>query len=273
MFLSPTRFYCVIFAGLTAATLIAPDPVAAQSGFFTNAELNFLKYGRDAGSQVGDDVDDRVDFGFQTSPRITAGFLGCNGLGARMRYWQFDHRQSSNSNQGFISVRAETLDGEVFHRIRQSDLTIFELSGGVRYMEFDEILFDNSLFTGDTGRNQMNGLGGLVGAQVRRDLLVGTISLTGRYSICFADKQMVDSNDLPFELSDVPFSIGEVALRYEVSKQVGCGSLLLGLGVEWQKWSNFSAGYDLGDDTPTDFRGGGIDVGFFGFGTTLGYQF
>lgn len=273
--MSPRKLILTV-AGFMVAMLshpMSPAATADESPLFASIEQLFLQYNRDGGTQVGDQVGDTADTTYSSSPRLTVGTINSDGLGGLFRVWQFDHLYPTLAGEGYLSVESESYDFEIFKRYYHGDATAFDLSFGLRYLDFDEILFDESLGIPNLGRNTVSGLGGYLGAQVSHQLGQGVLSFSGRKSLLAADKSIVDSNDFPFEVQDSNFSITEIAVRYHVEQKIKKGNLLLGVGVEWQQWNNFSSGYDLGDDTPTDFRGTGADVGFFGFGWSVGYEF
>ena len=57
-------------------------------GWFGMAEVTFFRYGRADGARMGStDPGEDAPFDFEASPRLTLGYMGDDGFGARLRYW------------------------------------------------------------------------------------------------------------------------------------------------------------------------------------------
>ena len=259
----------VLLLGLSIIAAFSGSSASAQSDLFFTTEATFLKYHRSAGSQVGDGPGDVVNFDLDFSPRFTLGASNANGTGARVRFWDFDHNAGSTDSLGSIDVQAQTIDFEVFNRIKLSDYSRAELSVGLRRAEFSEVLRDG----GDIAANRFTGVGAIFGASIRRDFGPGAIRATGRFSIMMDDKSILDDSDGPTTHNDSIVSVAEMGIHYEVSREIGRTLWTGSLGTEWQKWTNFTEGHDIADDDSLDFRGGGGDVGFVGAvaGLTIAY--
>ena len=81
------------------------DRCYRSEGWIAGAELLWLKphHGNGVGRSSEYVLDDPPLFGvggidadFEVSPRFWIGYVGCDGLGVRVRYWEFDHDSSQN---------------------------------------------------------------------------------------------------------------------------------------------------------------------------------
>lgn len=249
--------------------ICAASALQANSGLFVDTEATFFTYHRSPGMRIGDLSADGVDFDLKAAPRVTIGYTGENGGGLRVRYWDFDEAANSDNNDGFISVDALTFDTELFHLIRLSQLTDIELSGGIRYTEFEETIFANP----EIGINDINATGVIIGASVRRKLGFGILTSSARLGLMGDDKLVTDSSDGTLLAKDTILSVIELAFGYEVRRNIRGRQVTGNVGFEYQLWSNFTEGYDTNTDAVTDFRGGSGDVGFLGLILGAGIEF
>ncbi|MCO6458437.1 MAG: hypothetical protein J5I93_24295 [Pirellulaceae bacterium] len=270
-----------------------------NGSLYGEAELLFFKYARADGVRVGRDPGEGVLGEYLTAPRFTLGWIADGGLGFRLRYFEFDQAQNSyfseQIGQGVeqIGVDAYTIDFEVFEKICLNKNWTLELSGGLRYADFEEVMIDSfeagPVLPGTEFRaNAFDGWGGVLGIQANRR--IGRYSsFYGRFrgSILADDKTVANSlfvGELATEVSeqiDSVVGITELAIGYEYARLTSSGRLLFArAGFEWQNWYNFSSS-DLGPvDLPGPFGGslgesqntGASDVGFYGATLSIGVE-
>jgi hypothetical protein len=255
----------------------AADIVNVQSGDYVSswgvvgtAEVVWLNYGRADGTRVGVAAPgEDVDCGYEITPRLTVGFAG-DGLGARVRYWEYDHTTPAfEGGASGLQVDTYTLDFELFETFALNENWFLEIAGGVRYNEFEEIMVDD----GDIRINQFNGLGGIVGGELRR--MVGARSAVfgrARLALLVDDKRVFNNDTAPVQnvvLNDVTVGMTEVAIGYDFIVPMNFGSLaFLRAQAEWQNWSNYSSSFT--DLNNAERFAGQSDVSFHGFGVAIG---
>ena len=119
-------------------------------GIVFQAEALFFKYHRADGVRAGSysnvppDFTDDVNFDPEATPRLTLGYVFDNGLGFRGRWWKYDHQGAAVFPATGVAMNVDTytLDLEVFENFELNDCWTAEISGGVRYNEFDETMLD-----------------------------------------------------------------------------------------------------------------------------------
>jgi len=229
--------------------------------FVADFEATFFRYHRSGGVQVGDDADELTEFDYELAPRITLGVVNDEGLGGRIRWWDYNEDATAPAG-GFVSVDTYTLDFEVFQNVHLCNNASVEFSGGVRYVDFVEIMDDDS----DIVFNAFEGLGGVVGAKVRLESSFGTLYGGARFALIGDDKVFDDVDPGIDTHLDVITSMTEIGTGVEFNRCLSSGATLTGrAGFEWQIWENFVEGKDVGNDQFGDFFGGGGDAGFVGF--------
>lgn len=255
-------------------------------GFYGEAEALFFRYNRADGTRIGDAVsgNEDVDFDHEFAPRLTFGFVGRSGLGTRIRWFEFDETAAANDAGDFLGVDTYTVDIEAFERFSLNRCWDLELSGGVRYNEFDEVMFDASGGS-ETRRNSFTGWGGILGLTASRNVGDwGGVYGRVRQSVLRGDK-LVENEDDDVDsvtLQDSIFGVTELAMGWEYTRETNRGSLLsLRAGYEWQLWQNYSSSF-LGPDrdpltaaglSGEDIFSGPADVGFDGFTLSAALQF
>ena len=237
-------------------------------GWFAEAELLFLQYGRADGMRVGLAAPgENVDASFLTAPRFSVGYITPGGLGTRIRYFEFDH--SMPANEGGISalfVDTYVIDFEFFERFAVNDHWDLEASLGIRFNEFHELMSDD----GDIRINQFHGFGALAGAELRR--LIGNHgAIFGRArGALLADDKRIFNNEGPVldvVRSDVPVGMLELAIGYDYTIPLNNGAeAFIRTSAEWQSWYNYSSEFNPANE----LFSGPSDVGFSGFGVALG---
>ena len=253
------------------------DPCAGGAGgigFFGEAEVLFLRYHRADGVRVGSDVPgDNAEFDFDPAMRYTAGLIGPGGMGARIRYFDYDHTAAS-VNGGQIGVDLWNIDVEAFEAFALNDVWALEVSGGIRFTNFREAMLD----VVDTEARQIgvDAVGGIVGLEARRATGLGVLYARSRFAIIQGDKQLFNSATgvatQGVELLDVTSSVLELAIGSELNYQLGNGAVLFGRsGREWQQYNELSSAYDF--VTSESFWDGDSAVGFGGFTFAAGVSY
>jgi hypothetical protein len=231
----------------------------------------WFKYHRADGVRTGtDEPGDDAEFDLEATPRLTVGYVGQDGLGFRIRYWDFDHTAPDNDN-GFVEVDTYTWDFEVFDTFCLNRNWDLEIAAGIRYNEFEEVLFDDEPAL---RVNQFQGFGIVASAELRR--LVGSngaIFVRSRGSILMEDKDVLNlngNNDQAVTLVDVVVGTTELAFGYDyIAPQCDGSYYFVRLQAEWQTWYNYSSAFtdvENGEDT----FAGPADVGFAGIGLGIG---
>lgn len=249
------------------------DDCCGDPGYFAEAELLFLKYHRADGVRTGtDEPGDDSEFDYEEAFRFTVGVIGPDGLGIRVRYFDYDHTALDRDN-GFIDVDTFTIDVEVFESCDMCCNWSLELAAGIRYNDFQEILLDDE--GPDTRINQFAGWGGIVGAEVRRALGERrALYARVRYAILTDDKSVLNAEPAgnPVILVDTIGSIAEISMGVEGTRCLSNGALgYARIGFEWQIWENYSSSFE--DTEDNDDFSGPSDVGFIGLTTTIGVRY
>jgi hypothetical protein len=243
------------------------EPCCHSRGFWAEAELLFFKYHRSDGTDEaapGQDEDLAAGFDFEISPRITLGYVRGDGLGARIRYWYYDHDSSVSGLNRFgnpfaISVETYNIDVEVFDTIALNCNTDLEWALGLRWNEFEERFSSPAAFLQEF--NDFSGWGGIGSVELRRCVGErGALFLRARHGILMDDAEY-DTDGTPgnqFESQDVVHAVTELAIGYQYTVPTCAGGYyFLKAQAEWQNWANYDRLF---------FFNGSPDVGFGGFG-------
>lgn len=248
------------------------DPCAIACGnWFAVGEMTLFRYHRADGVRVGDDpfAGENVEFDFEIAPRVTLGYAGADGFGFRVRWWEYDHRETARDQQSHLAVDTYTIDAEVFDIVQLNCNWMLQISGGVRWNEFEELAFD---VPEDALRiNRFHGAGGLLGMEVRRCLSpCSALFMGARMAILMDDKQVINTGTpVDVRLRDSVQGMLELSLGYEVSCDLGCNTICFArVAGEWQNWFNYSSAYSPIDNEAA--FGGASDVGFGGVSISLG---
>lgn len=251
---------------------------AGGIGFFGEAEVLFLRYHRADGVRVGSDVPgDNAEFDFDPAMRYTAGIIGPGGMGARIRYFDFDHTAGSVDG-GQIGVDLWNIDIEAFEAFALNDVWALEVSGGIRFTNFREAMIDNPAapeldLVAETRQIGVDAVGGIVGLEARRATGLGVLYARSRFAIIQGDKQLFNTGSgQAVELLDVTTSVLELAIGSELNYQLGNGAVLFGRsGLEWQQYHALSSAFDRVTDE--NWWDGDSDVGFGGFTFAAGVSY
>jgi hypothetical protein len=264
------------------------DSTCGCGGFYGSAELLLFKYYRADGVRAGSfnnvppATTDDIKFDYNTSPRLTVGFVGDSGIGGRIRYWEYAQAGTPVFPASGVAMTVDTynIDVEMFERVQVSDCWDLELSGGMRYNEFDETMSDP--VPSSLRQNSFTGYGGIVGLEAIRKL--GSRARTygrARFGI-MQDDHIVSNQPGPGAvqnaiLRDSTNSMLEIAMGMEWNRVTSSGSLVFGrIGYEWQHWTNFSTSFTPVTTTPpgnpqASFAGQS-DIGFGGVAFALGVE-
>lgn len=248
------------------------------------SELLFFKYHRADGARVGDTAGfEDAPTEYATASRVTLGAALVDGPGVRVRWFNYDHTFAANE-QGIsrLAVDIYNFDGEVFDVIQLGPDWDVELSGGVRYSNFVEEMWDGPTQAVLERRiNFLSSWGGLVGAEFRRRFWMGSLFVRARGGVHLADSHIRNQDPAtrngPFfsqfvDLRDTTTATTELALGYEASYQTDLGArLFFRTGYEWQSWFNYSSNFDAGAAPQSEsFFTGRSDVAFHGFTASIG---
>ena len=241
-----------------------------SNGWLVDTEILYFQYLKADGVRTGTDSgSEDIDGDYEISPRITLGYETCSGMGLRTRWWMYDHEIGRNSSDVF-AVDTYTVDLELFESFNINDCWALEASGGLRYNNFDEVVNDGGI----NRRASFSGVGAIVGGELSRKISCGRLFSRIRLAMLADDKSILntDSNDDPPRLGSTQGMV-EVALGHEHRRTLSNGSQLVIRGfAEWQNWYNYSESLfesNNGDEN----NSGPSDIGFFGFGASMGFIF
>ena len=248
---------------------------AGGIGFFGEAEVLFLRYHRADGVRVGGDAGDEAEFDFDPAMRYTAGLIGPGGMGARIRYFDYDHTAVTADGAGQIGVDLWNIDIEAFEAFALNDVWALEVSGGIRFTNFREQMLDAVEL--DDRTVGVDAVGGIVGLEARRATGLGVLYARSRFAIIQGDKQLFNADTGAIvqqeELLDVTTSVLELAIGSELNYQLGNGAVLFGRsGLEWQHYNELSSAFDQGGNIES-FWDGDSAVGLGGFTFAAGVSY
>ena len=240
--------------------------------YFVDVESTYFRYHRADGVRIdGGDPDYGVEFGFEYSPRITAGFYGCDGFGVRARWWKYDHAEPAlNENFGHMGVDTYNIDIEFVDLINLTRYTNIEWFAGARYNDFDENIVNED--QGFVANVNSSAYGALAGVQVNRTTKSGaSLFARARAAILMDDGHVFDESDGTVTRLDTTQGMSEIAAGFEFATCLGPAVFKLTLAAEFQNWFNFSAAFDTGvNGNELD---GSSDVGFGGLVVGVGLEY
>jgi hypothetical protein len=159
-----------------------------------------------------------------------------------------------------------------------------EISGGVRYCNFNEQMLDPAVAgvpVGELREVGFNGAGLVTGVEARRALGgLGLLYARTRLAVVQDDKFVFQGNNVgpvpvatqDVRLIDTTGGMVELAVGSELNYALAGGAVLFARsGLEWQNWWNFSNEFDFLTDEDT--FDGATDVGFGGFTFSLGMSY
>ena len=169
--------------------------------------------------------------------RTWLGYTFANGVGARIRYWEFDHSVANNLNVFLYELDAYVLDVELTYSKVFGDEWDVVLSGGVRHLGIDETRVGLNNFR----RNVNSDLTGVVvGGEVGRRLIGGLRGYgIARASVLFGDALITDPNTtIPIDSKSSFLWETQVGLEYRRDTRIGV--LAWRVGAEVQYWDSVS---------------------------------
>jgi hypothetical protein len=170
------------------------DPCCRPGGVIGSVELTFLKPHNSLGNRGAEETD--VEFGYELAPRVTVGYQGSDGLGWRVRYWEFNHTATApivgTNRTDSQNYDTYVLDLEFVDSMSLGCYWDASVFAGFRYLEFDEERVSRVTATGvinafssfDTA-----GYGLTVGGELRRCIgnnLAGFVNV--RSSVIMGDE-------------------------------------------------------------------------------------
>lgn len=242
------------------------------------------------------------NWNYEYTPRVWLGYVGESGLGARARYWQFDHTSGGalldidQGNGNFLTIatnnrlRLYTIDAEVTQRAALGRF-LFNFAAGGRYVEFGNTINASLSAQGLTGaaRLGVNFVGGgpTLAAEAWRPLFGGfALYGNGRASLLYGNavtslQSDVGNNPLGQQLRQATLlPIFETQLGLQWTKLLAGGAtFFVRSGVEAQLWD----GVGRLPNTFTNNNGGGGpnfvvfsdlgNLGFFGVTAAAGFAY
>ena len=243
-------------------------------------DIMFMKYHQsggvkstNAGNLVGNA--DSAEFDFEYSPRVSLGYELCNGLGYRINYWYFDETAPTN-NAGFVSIDTFTFDAEIYRRIDLTACTSLELSGGYRYLDFEQR--DEGWLGAGLDWGFAN-WGGTISTELSHQVTCNhRLFVRSRLSIVMGDIGLSNAGGLPDVAGtglDHETTMIELALGWEGTRCM-CNGLTLVYGVSgnWSQWSDAAVATNATNGQGTNGQGTYMaDAGFGGFALRLGLEY
>ena len=239
---------CAIVAAFGVSSSRADDfglgSIADTAGWNVGYELTFLRAHRSQGTTT----DDVYDFDY--APRFTVEYQACNGAGARLTYWDYDH-------EGFgaapSAIDTSNFDLDIFRRTQIGCGTDIEMSAGLRWHDYQDFNWAVG------GVTDFDALGGSIGLRVRQQLGFGIVGYArGKWSILMNDA--INSTAVPALQFDAVRDHQEIAFGFQNSFCVGKTLTTAHAGLEWMNWN----GYDDNGDGAIGFSG-------FAFGATVNF--
>lgn len=232
-------------------------------GWYAGVEVFFAKphfdHGVDARTGMGPTGPQEPSWDLQASPRFWVGVHNHNGLGARVRYWQFDH--GAEGLRFFdpddpdelrlvdAGLQVDAFDAEITQQACLGPLDIL-FSAGLRAgtVKVDRFRFDDD---GDDevemfSRTDFDGVGPTIAAEFVRPIGCRGLAFvgSGRGSLLFGETDMLrreienggDPDDTSMVENDDVVYVLETQLGGEYSRCLGSGVLRLRALWEAQLW-------------------------------------
>jgi hypothetical protein len=229
------------------------DPCCRPAGVIGGAEIAFLKPHHSLGIRGANNTD--MDYSYEASHRIWAGYQGSDGLGWRIRYWEFNHTVTAPDvtapadRTDSVNYDTYIIDLEFVDSMSLGCYWDASIFGGFRYVEFDELYEARVTATGVpvTGRQFDNSSYGLtLGGELRRCIGNGLAGFVNtRASVLMGDEdELVDAAGawvvLDEELDNI-YYIWEAQAGAQWTRELQQGGYLFArAAVEVQFWDNFS---------------------------------
>jgi len=211
----------------------------ACGGLTFDAELTFLRFGQEGG--VTDSTGSPAEYDFELAPRFELGYELDSGLGVRTRYWYYDHDAVSAAGNP-IGVDTNQFDIEVYQRFCVTCNTDIEISGGARWLDFQQSATD--LAAPGAIQNDTDPFGGIVALQLTRRISFGALYTRARWGILQGDATIVNITPIgttSYSAQDNMVQQLELAAGWEAGRCTDWGLVSVRLGAEWQQWANVAA--------------------------------
>lgn len=177
---------------------------------------------------------------FEASARFFVGCERCDGLGARLTYWQFD--QSSSNAAAFnittdLEVHALDIEATTRTEFYGSDFTF---SGGIRYGYLESGINVPDL-GGNILRFESEGVGPTFAARMRRHLFQSRwdMVLAGRASLLLTDASISIPGLVTVKADDSTMQVMECRIGVERTWDVtDCAQLVTQFAYEAQNWQS-----------------------------------
>lgn len=251
------------------------DACCGTWGLVGEAEFLMFKYNRADGVRIGLGAAESGSFGYEPAYRLTLGLVGPGGFGVRTRYFEFEQFEGIEdvADGDGLDVNTYTIDVEAFEGFQVSENWDLEASGGIRYVGFEETMID--VASDDLRFNNIYAGGVVAGLEARRALARGLFYARTRVAVVEGNKDILNIDDgvveQAIELDDVTAGMLEIAIGFEVNREMASGNLLFArAAIEYQNWWNFSSNFDGIDETVFE---GASDVGFNGFTGSVGVAY
>jgi hypothetical protein len=196
------------------------DDSCGCPGWVGGAEILWLKAFNSGG--------DFGDFNYNEGFRFWIGYQGPTGLGARIRY--FDYQQAGTAAGAVVDI--SSFDAEIYDKVQIGCNWDLYIGGGVRYLDY--LTIDNN-----GNLDDITGVGPVVTAELYR--YIGDRSALyaiGRQSIVAGD-----GNTNGGAATDLTNFVTEMQLGYQVNRDYNEGMLFARLGWEAQ-WFHEPASND-----------------------------
>lgn len=206
-------------------------PITCRSpAWYAGYELTLLK-AHISGNEFGGDWDDEYGAG----NRFVLGYDHGNGVGARLRYWMFNHGLDTDDGLDTVAIDMDVADAEITLQNRLASWDLL-LSGGARYARTAFSAYGDSIY--------FEGVGPTVSLEARRNLGRRGFYLLGnlRTSVLLGD---VHSTDFFGNVEGEAMFVLENQLGMGWSREIGMGELNIRSTWETQYWHNSSFGDDV----------------------------
>lgn len=224
-------------------------------GIIGGSELVYL---RPYGSGGVFDTGAGGQMNYQPTMRYWLGYQRADGLGGRIRYWEFDRNGAGPGGTG-VGAEFRTFDAELTQTVDFRTWN-FLFAGGLRYAETNITRNDAAVPAFNAG---FDGIGLTTAAQATRNLnCSGSLRFTAgaRWSALYGNsKTQIGGAIVP--VRDDLVNILEINVGPQYRRHLRNGSYLtVGAGLEAQYWSNAVLNAPAANN---------LDVGFVGFASSV----
>ncbi|WP_108814422.1 hypothetical protein [Loktanella sp. Alg231-35] len=216
---------------LAALTLASTAPLAMAQEF--NLEIE----GLNLAPSIADGFSDDDDLGREPSVRAKAGYTFSNGAGVRLQFWDMDVSYDQGQDGNLTEIQSRQLDLVGYNAFEVTPGLEFELSAGVRKLDFEDLNFADS---GLTNTHEFDGIGGVFGVKATQAVF-GNGGIYGSFETAALFGDLVDngSDDPQSLLSQMAIGVG-----YEHSFAVGPTTTTLKVGYEAHQWTGIEDSSD-----------------------------